>query len=66
MPKRRLGAYLSIRIAYIRARERPNAAGTREGKLGLGTGQPIASGGAGAIYSNSEKRPSASLGIEAR
>ena len=66
MPKRRLDAYLSIRIAYIRAGERPNAAGIRKGKLGLGSGQPIALGGAGAIYSNSEKRPSASLSKEAR
>ena len=65
MPKRRLGAYPSIGIAYIRARERPNAAGTREGKLGPGSGQPTALGGAGAIYSNSEKRPSASSGKEA-
>ena len=65
MPKRRSGAYLSIGIAYIRAGERPNAAGTREGKLGLGSGQPTALEGAGAIYSNSEKRPSASLGKEA-
>ena len=65
MPKRRSGAYLSIRIAYIRAGERPNTAGTREGKLGLGSGQPTALGGAGAIYSNSEKRSSASLGKEA-
>ena len=38
MPKRRLGAYLSIRIAYIRARERLNAAGIRKGKLGLVNG----------------------------
>ena len=66
MPKRRSGAYPSIGIACIRAGERPNAAGTKEGKLGLGSGQPIALGGAGAIYSNSEKRPSASLGKEAR
>ena len=65
MPKRRLGAYLSIGIACIRARERPNAAGIREGKLGLGSGQSIALGGAGTIYSNSEKRPSASSGKEA-
>ena len=65
MPKRRLSAYPSIRIACIRAGERPNAAGIREGKLGLGSGQPTALGGAGAIYSNSEKRPSASLGKEA-
>ena len=65
MPKRRLGAYPSIGIACIRARERPNAAGTREGKLGPGSGQPTALGGAGAIYSNSEKRPSASSGKEA-
>ena len=65
MPKRRSGAYPSIGIAYIRAGERPNAAGTREGKLGLGSGQLTAPGGAGAIYSNSEKRPSASLGKEA-
>ena len=65
MPKRRSGAYPSIRIAYIKARERLNAAGTREGKLGLGNGQPIALRGASAIYSNSEKRPSASLGKEA-
>ena len=65
MPKRRLGAYPSIRIAYIRAGERLNAAGIREGKLGLGSGQLIALGGAGAIYSNSEKRSSASLGKEA-
>ena len=65
MPKRRSGAYLSIGIACIRARERPNAAGTREGKLGPGNGQLIALGGVGAIYSNSEKRPSASLGKEA-
>ena len=65
MPKRRLGAYLNIRIAYIRARERLNAAGIKEEKLGLGNGQPIALGGAGAIYSNSEKRSSASLGKEA-
>ena len=35
------------------------------GKLGLDSGQPIALGGAGAIYSNSEKRPSASSGKEA-
>ena len=34
MPKRRSGAYLSIGIACIRAGERPNAVGTREGKLG--------------------------------
>ena len=66
MPKRRLGAYPNIRIAYIRAGERLNAAGIKEGKLGLGSGQPIALGGAGAIYSNSEKRPSVSLGKEAR
>ena len=65
MPKRRSGAYPSIRIACIRARERPNAAGIKEGKLGLGSGQPIALGGAGAIYSNGEKRSSASLGKEA-
>ena len=65
MPKRRSGAYLSIVIAYTRAGERPNAAGIREGKLGLGSGQPIALGGAGAIYSNSKKRPSASLDKEA-
>ena len=64
MPKRRLGAYLSIRIACIRARERPNAAGIREGKLGLGSKQLIVLGGVGTIYSNSEKRPSASLGKE--
>ena len=65
MPKRRSGAYPSIGIACIRAKERPNAAGIKEGKLGLGSGQPIALGGVGAIYSNSEKRPSASLGKEA-
>ena len=65
MPKRRSGAYPSIGIACIRAGERPNAAGTREGKLGPGSGQPTALGGAGAIYSNSEKRPSASSGKEA-
>ena len=65
MPKRRLGAYPSIRIAYIRARKRPNAAGIKEEKLGLGNGQPTALGGVGTIYSNSEKRPSASLGKEA-
>ena len=66
MPKRRSDAYPSIRIACIRARERLNAAGIREGKLGLGSGQPIVLGGAGTIYSNSEKRPSASPGKEAR
>ena len=65
MPKRRSGAYLSIRIACIRAGERLNAAGTREGKLGPGNGQPTALGGTGAIYSNSEKKPSASSGKEA-
>ena len=65
MPKRRLGAYLSIGIACIRAGERLNAVGTREGKLGPGSGQPTAPGGAGAIYSNSEKRPSASSSKEA-
>ena len=62
MPKRRLGAYPDIGIAYIRVRERLNAAGIREGKLGLGSGQPIALGGAGAIRSNGERRPSASPG----
>ena len=62
MAKRRSGAYLSIGIAYIKARERPNAAGIREGKLGLGNGQPIALGGTGAIRSNGERRPSASPG----
>ena len=65
MPKRRSSAYLSIGIACIRAKERPNAAGTREKKLDLDSGQPIALGGAGTIYSNSEKRPSASSGKEA-
>ena len=65
MPKRRSGAYPSIRIACTRARERPNAAGIREGKLGLGSGQLTALEGAGTIYSNSEKRPSASSGKEA-
>ena len=65
MPKRRSGAYPGIGIAYIRAGERLNAAGTREGKLGLGGGQPTAPGGAGAIRSNGERRPSASPGQEA-
>ena len=65
MPKRRSGAYPSIGIAYIRAEERLNAANTREEKLGLGSRQSTAPGGAGAIYSNSEKRPSASSGKEA-
>ena len=66
MPKRRLGAYPSIGIACIRAGERLNAVGIREGKLGLDSGQPTALGGADAIYSNSEKRPSANSGKEAR
>ena len=65
MPKRRSGAYLNIGIACIKAGERPNTAGTRKGKLGLGSGQPTALGGTGTIYSNSEKRPSASSGKEA-
>ena len=38
VPKRRLGAYPSIRIACIKAGERLNAAGTRKGKLSLGNG----------------------------
>ena len=65
MPKRRLYAYPSIGIAYIRAGERLNVAGTRKGKLGLGSGQSTALGEADAIYSNSEKRPSASSDKEA-